>query len=57
MPDESIVERMAAQAPANGYRFGNLVEAIVTSPQFLNRRIAERQQLTEQRTPPTKAKL
>jgi len=57
LSDESIVERMAAQAPATGYRFGNLVEAIVTSPQFLNRRIAERQQLTEQRTPPTKAKL
>jgi len=57
LSDESIVERMTAQAPTTGYRFGNLVETIVTSPQFLNRRVAEQHELTEQRTPPTKAKL
>ena len=33
-----LLERMRAQLPANGYRFSSLVETIVTSPQFLNRR-------------------
>ena len=51
LSDEAIVERMAAQAPANGYKFDTLVEAIVASPQFLNRRVAE------QIKPTAKAKL
>ena len=39
LSDELIVERMVSLAPANGYRFNTLVETIVTSPQFLNRRV------------------
>lgn len=36
--DDSTVESMRAKLAANGYRFDALVEAIVTSPQFLNKR-------------------
>ena len=38
LSDEPAVERMQARLAANGYRFATLVETIVTSPQFLNRR-------------------
>ena len=38
LSDESIVERMDAKLAANEYRFDSLVETIVTSPQFLNKR-------------------
>jgi hypothetical protein len=36
--DDSTVQDMRAKLAGNGYRFGNLVESIVTSPQFLNKR-------------------
>jgi hypothetical protein len=39
LSDESLIDRMESQLAANGYRFDSLVETIVTSPQFLNRRI------------------
>ena len=32
---------MNTRLAANGYRFSVLIDAIVTSPQFLNRRTAE----------------
>jgi hypothetical protein len=38
LSDESIVERMETRLPGKDYRFDSLVEAIVTSPQFLNKR-------------------
>jgi hypothetical protein len=38
LSDTTTVEQMRAKLAANGHRFGALVEAIVTSPQFLNRR-------------------
>ena len=38
LSDEPAIEKMRADLAANGYRFGTLVEDIVTSPQFLNRR-------------------
>jgi hypothetical protein len=41
LSDEALVESMVAQLPANKYRFGSLVEAIVTSPQFLNKRVLQ----------------
>ncbi len=41
LSDESLIERMETQLAANGYRFNSLVETIVTSPQFLNKRIAD----------------
>ncbi|HLK65696.1 MAG TPA: DUF1592 domain-containing protein [Bryobacteraceae bacterium] len=41
LSDDLVVQRMVARMPANGYRFDSLVETIVTSPQFLNRRSPE----------------
>jgi len=41
LSDESLVERMESQLAARDYRFDSLVETIVTSPQFLNRRISD----------------
>ncbi|MCX6597583.1 MAG: DUF1592 domain-containing protein [Acidobacteria bacterium] len=41
LSDEALVERMAAQAQANGCRLSALVEAIVTSQQFRHRRLPE----------------
>lgn len=38
LSDESIIERMETGLPANEYRFNWLVETIVTSHQFLNKR-------------------
>ena len=40
LSDEPLVQRMNAQLVASGYRVSALVETIVTSPQFLNRRTA-----------------
>jgi hypothetical protein len=41
LSDESLIERMESQLAAKDYRFDSLVETIVTSPQFLNRRISD----------------
>ena len=38
LSDELTVERMEARLAAGGYKFSELVETIVTSPQFLNQR-------------------
>ena len=38
LSDDAIIERMKTRLAANEYRFESLVETIVTSPQFLNRR-------------------
>jgi hypothetical protein len=38
LSDEPTVDRMRTIAAANGYHFTSLVETIVTSPQFVNRR-------------------
>jgi hypothetical protein len=38
LSDESILDRMDSRLPAKAYRFDTLVETIVTSPQFLNKR-------------------
>jgi hypothetical protein len=38
LSDEPTIERMRASLAAHGYRFSSLIETIVTSPQFLNRR-------------------
>jgi hypothetical protein len=43
LSDESLIERMENQLLANDYRFGSLVETIVTSSQFLNKRISVEQ--------------
>ena len=38
LSDESLIEQMQTKLIAGGYRFTPLVEMIVTSPQFLNKR-------------------
>jgi Protein of unknown function (DUF1592)/Protein of unknown function (DUF1588)/Protein of unknown function (DUF1587)/Protein of unknown function (DUF1585)/Protein of unknown function (DUF1595)/Cytochrome C oxidase, cbb3-type, subunit III len=38
LSDEPLIEHMETKLAANGYRFSTLVESIVTSPQFLDRR-------------------
>jgi hypothetical protein len=41
LSDDLVVQRMGTRLAANGYRFDSLVDTIVTSPQFLNRRILD----------------
>ncbi len=41
LSDEPVVQKMQARMAADGYRFGGLVETIVSSQQFLNRRNPE----------------
>ena len=48
LSDEALIDTMATQLAAKEYRFASLVETIVTSPQFLNKRVLE----TPQSTPP-----
>lgn len=38
LSDDLLIRRMQTQLIANEYRFGSLVETIVSSPQFLNKR-------------------
>lgn len=40
LSDEPLIQRMNTQLVAGGYRVSALIETIVTSPQFLNRRTA-----------------
>ena len=44
LSDEPVVENMQSAVTANGYKFSTLVETIVTSPQFLNKRVREAKQ-------------
>jgi hypothetical protein len=39
LSDESLVDKMQANLAADGYKFRALVDTIILSPQFLNRRI------------------
>jgi hypothetical protein len=41
LSDELLIERMETQLAADGYRFRSLVDTVVTSPEFLNKRIPE----------------
>ena len=41
LSDESLIDQMKTGLQANGYRFDWLIEAIVTSPQFLNKRTSQ----------------
>jgi hypothetical protein len=47
LSDEAILERMESKLPAKEYRFDSLVETIVTSPQFLNKRVPESREIAE----------
>ena len=39
LSDEATLRDMKTKLAANGHRFGTLIETIVTSPQFLNKRV------------------
>ena len=41
LSDDSLIDTMRRKLASNGYRFRSLVETIVLSPQFLNRRAGE----------------
>ena len=41
LSDDVTIDNMRARLAANGHRFSNLVETIVTSPQFLTRRVPD----------------
>ena len=41
LSDEPLIQRMNTQLVASGYRVSALIETIVTSPQFLNRRTTD----------------
>ena len=41
LSDESLVDKMKTSLAADGYRLRALVETVVTSPQFLNKRLPE----------------
>lgn len=56
LSDEVIIERMQARAASNEHRFNSLIETIVTSPQFLNKRIPEMRQAEVSASPSKKAK-
>jgi hypothetical protein len=55
LSDESLVDRMKTQLGANGYRYNSLVETIVTSPQFLNKRTPEKRESYAAELQPRKA--
>jgi hypothetical protein len=42
MSDEALVDQMKSRLAARDYRFSTMVETIVLSPQFLNRRLPEK---------------
>ncbi len=49
LSDESLVHEMEAHLAENGYRFNALVKTIVTSPEFLNKRVIESPNATQAR--------
>ena len=55
LSDESLVDQMKTQLAAKDYQFDALVETIVTSPQFLNKRIPEVPEASEARLESRKA--
>ena len=55
LSDQSLIERMESQLAAKEYRFDSLVETIVTSPQFLNKRISDTPEASQARLQSRKA--
>jgi len=50
LSDEPLLERMRTKLAESGYRISSLIETIVTSPQFLNRRNPDSSQPSNQRS-------
>jgi hypothetical protein len=55
LSDEALIERMKAQLAESNFQFDSLVETIVTSPQFLNKRSPEVPDASEARLHSRKA--
>jgi hypothetical protein len=55
LSDEPVIQKMEARLAATGYRFDSLVETIVSSPQFRNKRNTEITQ-NKRNTEPTPSK-
>ncbi|HEX4637614.1 MAG TPA: DUF1585 domain-containing protein, partial [Rhizomicrobium sp.] len=53
LSDESLIDKMDANLAADGYKFRALVETVVQSPQFLDRRLPE---TTAAAAPPPQSK-
>jgi hypothetical protein len=54
LSDEPLIDRMQTRLTANGYKINSLVESIVTSPQFVNRRGAGPREQSATRVTPEK---
>ena len=54
LSDEALIDKMEARLAAKEYRFDTLVETIVTSPQFLNKRTPEPRETADSQTPQTR---
>jgi hypothetical protein len=50
LPDEPLLERMRTRMAGSGNRMSTLIETIVTSPQFLNRRNPDSHPQSRQQT-------
>jgi len=52
LSDESLLERMQSELKARDYRFQSLIETVIMSPQFLNKRVsgAEESELQSRKT-------
>lgn len=57
LSDEALVDKMKANLAADGYKFRALVDTIVVSPQFLNRRITDTVASAPAREKPASPKL
>ena len=47
LSDEGLVETMRARAATGGFRFQTLIESVVTSPQFLKKKVPAAAQATD----------
>jgi len=45
LSDEALVDRMQTRSAVNGYRVSSLIESIVSSSQFRNKRVPEKEQV------------
>jgi hypothetical protein len=53
LSDESLVDKMKTNLAANGYKFSSLVDSIILSPQFLDRRVTGETSATQTPAPQT----
>jgi hypothetical protein len=51
LSDESLVDKMKTNLAADGYKFRSLVDTIVLSPQFLDRRATDQASMPQAPAP------